>query len=1031
MPVGWSSLLSLAPLLGPAGWTLFGVTPPDRDVVVFDPVDCGVRVAHVDLDGGAAHRELRVARVWSGGRWRTSGIESLATLQAGGAPTRISDVEAWIEARVDGDESRGVNQDGVEVRWRWDGGRLLGYTDPSGMRTTYTYAGDGGLVSISWPDGAGVQLAPGRITGAFGAWSCQRDGDRTTVTDPSGGMWRHERTGDETVLTDPGGAAWRTRVVAGELAGWTDAAGRQARLQRDLDGRASELVVGSDRWSLPGGARTVLATPGGARWTLELDPNGRLVRLADAVGRLTAVERDPQGRVRSVWAGGASRIIGRDRFGRVVSEQLPGSLRVEAVRDGRGRVARITDPSGAAWTITRDPGGAVVGLTDPVGGTWVITRDRAGQVQTITDPTLAVLRVERRSDGRITRVEVGGGGRWDLMRGADGRLSAIKDPLGRRTGWLRDGIGRVTSVLRPDGSSVGLQRDAVGEVIGLADLTVDRDASGRPRAVRQRDGREVRWEWDAAGRLAAVTGPGLSLGLDRGADGSIGGVRVRGSEPWTLRRDGGGQVIAVDGPGAVRLRRDGGGRVVEVDAGDGRVLKIDRDLRGLTARVRGAGGEWKFRRDAVGRLVGVSAGRGVDVGVDRDGAGRPTVVRFGEGWLARYTYEGAQTTIRLQDGEGGAAGVARWVEDATGRMVRRTADADWVYRRDPLGALAAMESAVGAWSRAPDRVEGPGGYDARLTTAGRPASVSLGDEGPSPYGLAGRAVTYSLGDAGEVAAVVAGSARVALSYDGLGRIAAVGKEGVVRDALGGLQGVGALALVGYEGLLQVAAEARAYVPEVAWCRRGGGLLLDGVQVPILSVFLGPLGVSPTGFVAATAVAETGAGGRLQLPNGGPLLGRLDAVDPYTGQTLGPAWEWPWASDAWEVGPGLSPWADPDDHADGLWWDPGPFAPSFPDPLSLLAQAGELPDAGPGGVVPPGLPWMPLSFAPDRPAGVPDPGWVTLDDDPLVELVWRRAHAPVAPLEAEDVARSLFGPALAAEMQSGPGLAPELPTALRP
>ena len=110
MPGGWPALLAVAPLLGPAGWVRFGVAPPGRDAVVFDPVDCALRVAHVDLDGGAEHHDLQVGRVWQDGAWGFVGVEGMAAADVG--LLRIGDADAWIEVRGGGDELRGTNQPG-------------------------------------------------------------------------------------------------------------------------------------------------------------------------------------------------------------------------------------------------------------------------------------------------------------------------------------------------------------------------------------------------------------------------------------------------------------------------------------------------------------------------------------------------------------------------------------------------------------------------------------------------------------------------------------------------------------------------------------------------------------------------------------------------------------------------------------------------------------------------------------------------------------------------------------------------------
>ncbi|MFN7146460.1 MAG: hypothetical protein ACK4YP_21985, partial [Myxococcota bacterium] len=191
--------LAADPLLGPAGWTWLGPVPPGErpDTVVFDPATCAVEVARVDLDGGPANRDVRLARVWAGGAWRwaddwrvTAGwlerpghapvpldgarfgedvlrVDAagrvVARLRGGRTVEILRDAagaftgmrSGTVEVRVAGD--RGVASDGREVRWRRENGELRSVADAGGVGAAYGYAG-GALARVTWADGSAVAI---------------------------------------------------------------------------------------------------------------------------------------------------------------------------------------------------------------------------------------------------------------------------------------------------------------------------------------------------------------------------------------------------------------------------------------------------------------------------------------------------------------------------------------------------------------------------------------------------------------------------------------------------------------------------------------------------------------------------------------------------------------------------------------------------------------------------------------------------------------------------------------------------------
>ncbi|MDP2306199.1 MAG: hypothetical protein Q8P18_09225 [Pseudomonadota bacterium] len=1094
-----------SPVLGPTGWTWLGPLPPEsgavgdgtsrdspRDTVVFDPSTCAVDVSRVDLDGGPGHRDVRLARVWTGEAWRWADdweVRDGRLLRPGQAPVpftpggrvggeavtldaagrvvsrrregRLVEVlrdegggfrgmrSGTVEVRLAADDpSRAVASDGRAARWRWEGAELRSVADAGGVRSLYTYA-DGRLSTVGWADGGRISIEPGdertRLHGTGGTWTCARrvagtEGSaqgRVSIESPAG-TWTLEQVGEIRSVTDPAGGTTRTRWAEGRLAGWTDPRGGETRLERDPQGRVTSATDPSGArwetaWQQGGGLGGVVA-PDGARWVIGRDATGAVTRVDEPSGRSAEWERDAAGRPRGVRVGASRWGLTRDASGRIIALSDPAGVRLDLSRDASGAVIQIRDAAGGAWSLTRDGRGRVVSVTDPGAARWEVVQDSLGRPVAVRDPTGAWARWTRRDTGAPERITLGED-TWGLLWNAAGALAGLRDPQGQTTGWARDPLGRARAVHRADGSVVRLDRDGAGDLVGVDDVRVRRDAAGRPLAVEQ-GASGLYWDLDAAGYVVGVTAPGVGLGLVRERGGAIREVRVAGSSPVRLQRDAQGRVVRAEDDTAVDLTRDASGRVTGVAREGSPRLRIERDMRGLPARFVLGDRVWTVGRDAPGRIVTMDAPGAIRLGIDRDVGGRPGLVRFATGALARFERSDEGVAITLTDRDGAVLARAGAMVGRTGLLGRLDAAATWLFRRDPLDTLVAVESATEVWSSAPDGVEGPDGAYVRYDAAGRPRAARA-PAGWGAWGTRDEPLDYVLDQHGAIRAIGA----TAFGYDGIGRL--VGWDGpggsgsVLRDPLGRLARLGGAQVEGWGGLLTVGGEVRAEVPGIAVARLGGGVLLDPRGTPLMTIPGGLVSSAPTGALRgrspqAEGTRESGAAGRLQVAGDGALLGLVDALDPLSGQPLGPWMTWPWAPRTWEAGPSASPLVEADTSATGLPWDPMPWAATSPwsDPLALLVAAGELPDGGARARSVAGLPWLPASLVSARPAPVPDPLASPFDEEPIVAWILAHAGAPSRAAAPESLTAAILGADIATWLRTAPGLTPSLPAALR-
>lgn len=645
--------------------------------------------------------------------------------------------------RYDGTGPLLSRQDPTGAIWRFEhtaAGRLVTVTDPTGGRTliehgshgdqartidplgravSSTYDDLGNRVGVELPDGTSwsfVHDAMSRLTGitdaAGGRWDLDYDAAgrlvqthdatgvlRTVERDAAG---RPVRAGDLLSRTTadydalgrvvreagPDGSAVLSRYDrCGRLIEHTDPEGGVTRIERDRAGRPVHIThpMGSTfhyDYDACGRHAATIDTDG-SRYAFDYDADGRLIgelwptgergrTRFDAAGRI--VERfepatgtarygyDPAGRL--IWS--SDGWYGRRRFRYDAAGQL-----VEAVNalggvshfdyDAGGRCVAAVDPLGARTERTFDPMGRVLTETDPLGRVTRYDYDAAGRQTRRVDPTGSVLSWAYDDTGRLR----------DSFAG-DELLASVERDLEARTVRVREGESVAELVFDANGRLVRRLRDGIG-------LSWGYDADGRRTSFVGVDGQQTRYEYDAAGRVAAVQVPELGRAvIDRDAIGRIVSMSAPGLyASWTWR---GGAVARLE------VSRDGVTRRTEIERDEsGRVTaESTDDLR--TA----------YGYDEAGQLVEARRSDGSVTGYTYDAAGR-LVREVVDGQTTSYAYDAAGQLLSRR----GPDGQVEFGYDAAGRRVREIGPAgERRFGWDPRGFL----NTITTISRAGDRV---------------------------------------------------------------------------------------------------------------------------------------------------------------------------------------------------------------------------------------------------------------------------------------------------------------------------------------
>lgn len=614
-----------------------------------------------------------------------------------------------VERDAAGEAVAATDPLGRTIRRSFDDlGNLAEVLLPDGSTWNYTHDALSRLVAVTDPDGE-TWRQEHDIAGAPVGGSDTRIGTSNDMIDAQEGVVTDRLGRIISVTTSDGGSSLTRYDRCGRPIEYVDAAGGVTTLERDASGRV-----------------IVLRRPGGATTRYGYGPTGRLVELAHEGGLNTTFTYDADGRLVREGEAGEGSTYSWDACGRLVALTLPGKGTSRWRFDLAGRVAETHDPLWGRRRFTYDPAGQLVAATNALGGVTRYSYDQLGRVIATTDPLGHTTRRRFNAHNRVVAQEDALGRVTTACYDREGRQLGQQNPTGEQLTWSYDdggqlvatGVdGRATATFARDRSA----RRMVVEDWGLPDRPLRHeltwDALGRLTS-RTRNGQEVRWTYDLAGRCTGLTRP----------DGSTVHYRFNPA----------GHLVAVDVPGIGQV-------------------EFSRDDRGRLLALRGPGLEEEWTREG-GRVVRHAVRRGgmtTDTLIERTAEGRvAAVVR--DGVRTQYTHDAAEQLVCAET-EGGST--RTWAYDAGGRLVGETDDARVIaHLRDKAGQL--VETRLG------DKIV-THSYDA----AGRRVRTV------SPDG----SVEYSWHPLGWLNTVTGPSGRTTLHVDALGELARVNDADIFWD----------------------------------------------------------------------------------------------------------------------------------------------------------------------------------------------------------------------------------------------------------
>lgn len=518
---------------------------------------------------------------------------------------------------------------GHTTEYSWDEyGNLLSVTDPTGVRTTYTYNARQELISITNGVGDTVHL------------EYDKHGRIVQVRDALGHVTSTH---------------WNS---AGQLASVTDAAG--------------------SRWSLtyPELAPEELDIPAFVRRNLTSSDTHRLYNTSCPMGQLPVSLTDPYGHVTHFEYNNGNQLT-------AVTDPLGRTNR--AVFDAWGIMVKTINALGAVTYYEYDGLSQLIAVTDPLGARSEFDYDLAGEISQITDATGVVThRTVNRRTGKETTSS--GGILGSSFRHVDylGRVIiegenntqnfASSQPVRRASQSSK------SSSASPRNSETVTEftaYDAAGNPVETLDAhggLTRRTYDAANRLIREVSaaGRTQTFDYDQAGRLRRM-GVGLSVPEQKPAVSE----NVEWEEPtaWaytTLTYDAASRIIARTYPDGTteHTTYDALGRIVRVQHGARTATyAYDRCSR-LIRMSDNSAGTRRFIYDAAGQLVTAVDALGYRTHFEYDAAGQMVRALDATGQVTTYIYDAAGQLIRTVKGAGSTAEItSTYTYDAAGRLL--------------------------------------------------------------------------------------------------------------------------------------------------------------------------------------------------------------------------------------------------------------------------------------------------------------------------------------------------------------------------
>ena len=550
--------------------------------------------------------------------------------------------------------------------------RLLSVTDESGT-VSYTYETEGAkanaIKSITFPDGTQTLYEyddQGRVTKE------SRNGDAETVS------YAYDSAGKVTVTDAEGNTAQLFQNADGQVSRTVDALGRTTEFRYDDTGNLTRIVA-----------------PNGDISTFNYDSRGNLLSSTDPLGQQVSFTYDSEfNQIQTV----------RDQRGNSINYSYDDAGNLDGIvyADGSGETYRYNADGEVTTSINRrgqainysyDERGLLTKKAFADGTEATFEYDERGNLTKAVDADSSVAYAYD-SANRLTKVTYGTGRFLEFDYDAGGRRSRMVDQDGFTTNYLYDEVGRLEQLTDKDDANVitysydevgRLARedngngtyttysyDTAGQLLSIVnyqpdgdinshyDYTYDElgqrtsmttlegmtsygyDATGQLTSVELPNGREIVYEYDAAGNRISVTDDGVKTNYTTNnlnqyatvgdavynydTDGNLIST-VEGDDTWTYSYDIENRLIGVTTPdGTWAYEYDAlGNRIASIEGIDRTEYLLDptgvsdlvgeytddtafiyRHGLGLSSRTIADSTTTYYDTDAIGSVIGLS-----------------------------------------------------------------------------------------------------------------------------------------------------------------------------------------------------------------------------------------------------------------------------------------------------------------------------------------------------------------------------------------------------------------------------------------
>ena len=575
-------------------------------------------------------------------------------------------------------------------------GLVQSVTDSGNRKVTFTYDGNGNLLSIAKPIGtitytydslgrvltgtnpAGVQAFSntydaGRITRQLDAENrvttltydeaSQSGFLLTTITDRNGKKLVYKYDAAYNLLRITNALNQVTQYTydgKGNKTGETDANGHTTTYTYDSQGNLLTVkdAQGHTTTMTYDGNNNLLTMTNAAGKALAFtyDSRNNLTSQTDPLNHTTAYTYNNNGLMESKTTPNSGQNVYHYTSGLVQSVTDAAGNTVAYEYDAFGRQVRQTNPDGGQSLTAYNAADQITGFTDPLGHTASWTYDANGNQLTATDPKGNTTTYAYDAEGNLTGVTDPLNQLTSYQYDNENRLTKLTNALGYAMTYQYDAAGRRISTTDPLGNTVQTQYDAVGNITRITDalnvriLTIAYDTLNNPVTQTDSLGNRTTSQYDNLNRLTAVIDPlNHTTRFQYDASNSLTGSTDPGQGSGSQEFDANGNRIAL------------------IDANGNRLTFAYDALDRLTALTDAAGGSTTYQYNANSLITRMTNGRGQNTDYQYDLNGRVTQASDPAG-IITYTYDNNGNLLTLSD----PAGTLTWTYDALNRPLSYT-----------------------------------------------------------------------------------------------------------------------------------------------------------------------------------------------------------------------------------------------------------------------------------------------------------------------------------------------------------------------